>query len=153
MKSLNSIDGKMTRSYNMSQIRSKDTKIEQLIRSRLHKDGFRFFKNYKLLKGSPDIVLKKYSAVVFVNGCFWHGHDNCKYFKTPKTNTTFWESKILTNTKRDKANVNHLLNNGWRVCILWECAIRNKPSCEISELIKRLENWLQQSAAFIELND
>lgn len=137
------------RSYNMSQIRSTDTSIEKFVRSNLHIRGYRFFKNYPLLQGKPDVVLKKYSVAIFVNGCFWHGH-NCKYSSIPKTNTAFWINKIKSNCLRDKNNISKLLKDGWRVGIIWECAIRNTSAIKSNLLIINLEKWILSKSNFKE---
>lgn len=109
------------RSLTMSKIRSRDTQPEIKLRSFLHKAGYRFRKNVKKLPGTPDIVLPKYKAVIFVHGCFWHKHD-CKHgWKQPKTNTQYWKSKIDRNVARDKKNIQELIREGWKVLIIWEC--------------------------------
>lgn len=115
---------KMTRSRMMAGIRGKNTHPERLIRSALHIRGFRYRLHGKTLSGKPDIVLRKYGAVIFVNGCFWHGHE-CKNFKWPKTHLLFWREKILSNARRDKNSRYRLQNDGWKVITVWECAIRN----------------------------
>ena len=112
------------RSYNMSRIRGKDTKPEMLVRKYLFSRGFRFRKNDKRYPGRPDIVLPKYRTVVFVNGCFWHGHEGCKYFVWPKSNVEFWRNKIETNTKRDRENYRSLRDMGWNIVIIWECELK-----------------------------
>src|SRR5450759_2655423 len=104
-----------TRSYNMSQIKGKNTKPEIMIRKFLFAKGFRFILNDKKLPGKPDIVLTKYKTVIFVNGCFWHGHDECKYFVVPKTRTEWWISKIVQNKKSDSENYVRLTVLGWKV--------------------------------------
>ena len=96
------VHDKKTRSYNMSRIKGKNTKPEELVRKYLFSQGFRYRKNDKKLPGSPDIVLPKYKTVIFVNGCFWHGHKGCKHFVWPKSNEAFWKNKIETNIARDK---------------------------------------------------
>lgn len=96
------VHDKKTRSYNMSRIKGKNTKPEEIVRKYLFSKGFRYRKNEKKLPGTPDIVLPKYKTVIFVNGCFWHGHKDCRYFVVPKTNTDFWLDKINTNIERDK---------------------------------------------------
>ena len=96
------VHDKKTRSYNMSRIKGKNTKPEEIVRKYLFSKGFRYRKNEKKLPGTPDIVLPKYKTVIFVNGCFWHGHQDCRYFVVPKTNTDFWLDKINTNIERDK---------------------------------------------------
>lgn len=113
------------RSYNMSQIRNKNTKPEELVRKYLFSKGFRYRKNDARLPGKPDIVLPKYKTVIFVNGCFWHAHEGCKYFVWPKNNSEFWKNKILGNMERDKRNIAELKNNGWRVITIWECELKS----------------------------
>lgn len=125
---------KATRSRMMSGIRGKNTRPELLIRSSLHARGFRYRLHGKSLPGSPDIVLRKHDAVIFVNGCFWHGH-KCEKFKWPKTNVKFWRSKILKNIQRDRKAKNLLLNDGWKVITIWECAIRRAVRKENVDLL------------------
>ena len=114
------------RSYNMSQIRSKSTKPEEVVRKYLFSQGFRYRKNDRRLPGKPDIVLPKYKTVIFVNGCFWHGHEECKYFVWPRSNEEFWRNKISINIERDKRNVSSLQSQGWRVLIIWECELKKQ---------------------------
>ena len=109
----------------MASIAGKETKPEILIRSVLFKQGFRFRKNVKALPGTPDIVLTKYKTVIFVHGCFWHGHKHCKAAKLPATNKIFWKQKINSNKKRDKKNIASLNKLGWKVLIIWQCQISN----------------------------
>ena len=118
------VHDKETRSYNMSRIKGKNTKPEELVRKFLFSRGFRYRKNDARLPGTPDIVLPKYKTVIFVNGCFWHGHINCKYFVVPKTNTEFWLNKIETNRQRDARKTSELQSLGWRVIVLWECQLK-----------------------------
>lgn len=120
------VHDKKTRSYNMSRIRSKDTKPEMLVRKFLFANGFRYRLHVKNLPGKPDIVLPKYKTVIFVNGCFWHGHENCKYFVIPKTRTNWWITKININTSNDLKNVKAIRKVGWKVIIIWECQIKKK---------------------------
>lgn len=120
-----------TRSRMMSGIRSKNTKPEMLIRKALHAQGFRFRLHVKDLPGKPDLVFPKYKAVVFVHGCFWHGHD-CQYFKTPKTRTDFWVAKIEANKNRDQHNIQRLQRAGWRVLVVWECSTKQKDRASLS---------------------
>lgn len=108
----------------MSQIRSTDSKPETLIRKFLFSKGLRYRKNVKTLPGKPDIVLPKYKTIVLVNGCFWHGHKDCKYFVMPKTNVEFWENKINTNIARDRVTYDNLSKLGWNVIIVWECDLK-----------------------------
>ncbi len=127
------------RSYNMSRIKGKNTKPEELVRKYLFSHGFRFRKNDKRYPGKPDIVLPKYKTVIFVNGCFWHKHEGCKYFVWPKNNAEFWKEKIEQNAARDKRNYDMLQQSGWRVVIIWECELR--PDCReatLSSLISKL---------------
>ena len=112
------------RSYNMSRIHSKNTKPEELVRKFLFSQGFRYRKNDAKLPGKPDIVLPKYKAVIFVNGCFWHGHEGRRYFVWPKNNAEFWKEKITGNIQRDKHNHQLLANQGWRVIEIWECQLK-----------------------------
>lgn len=114
------------RSYNMSMIRDKNTKPEIIVRKYLHSKGFRFRLHKKKLPGKPDIVLPKYKTVIFVNGCFWHGHKNCKYFVIPKTRTKWWIDKIEGNINNDKKKIRMLKENDWKVIILWECQLKPK---------------------------
>jgi len=117
---------KETRSYNMSRIRSTGTKPEEIVRKYLFSKGFRYRKNDKRYPGKPDIVLPKFKTVIFVNGCFWHGHQNCRYFVMPKSNIEYWQNKISRNIKRDKENDESLTDSGWRVLTVWECQLK-KP--------------------------
>ena len=114
------------RSRNMSAIKSKNTKPEIKVRKVLHSMGYRFRLHSKDLPGSPDIVLPKYKTVIFVHGCFWHRHENCKYASTPKTRQEFWNKKFNDNILRDKKNLEILSSLGWKIIIIWECEIRNK---------------------------
>jgi len=113
-----------TRSYNMACIHSKDTKPELIVRKYLFNIGFRFRKNDKRYPGTPDIVLPKYKTCIFVNGCFWHHHTGCKYFVLPKTNTEFWEAKLNGNFARDEKNYTAILQQGWKVIVIWECQLK-----------------------------
>lgn len=110
----------------MSQIRSANTKPELLVRKFLHAQGFRYSLHNKKLPGKPDIVLPKYKTVIFIHGCFWHGHANCKYFVVPKTRTKFWLNKIAANKANDEKAMKALKKDGWKVITVWEC--RLKPS-------------------------
>ncbi|GGH02682.1 very short patch repair endonuclease [Pedobacter zeae] len=120
------VHSKETRSYNMSRIKSKNTKPEIFVRKFLHTNGFRYRLHVKDLPGKPDIVLPKYKTVIFVNGCFWHGHDQCRYYVIPKTKTEWWLSKINGNKAKDIINVNSLKKAGWRVIVVWECELKPK---------------------------
>ena len=113
-----------TRSYNMSRIKGKKTKPEELVAKFLFAHGFRYRRNVKKLPGTPDIVLKKYNTVIFVNGCFWHMH-GCKYFVWPKDNAEFWREKLIANKARDEREYAELRTLGWNIIIIWECQLRH----------------------------
>lgn len=113
-----------TRSYNMSQIKGKDTKPELLVRKYLHAHGIRYRLHNKNLPGKPDLTLTKYHKVIFVNGCFWHGHKGCKYFVLPKTRTEWWQDKIEETIKRDNKNMMDLKERGWNSLVIWECELK-----------------------------
>ena len=128
---------KEIRSYKMSRIRSKNTKPEEVVRKYLFSKGFRYRKNDPRLPGKPDIVLPKYKTVIFVNGCFWHHHEECKYFVWPKNNADFWRSKIEGNTKRDSRNYENLAEMGWKVLIIWECQLKSNNKMDTLNNIER----------------
>lgn len=113
-----------TRSYNMSRIKAKDTKPELLVRKYLFCKGFRYRVNVKDLPGKPDIVLPKYKTVIFIHGCFWHGHEGCKYFVIPKTRTEWWTEKIRKNKERDQQEHEALRKTGWNIITVWECQLK-----------------------------
>jgi DNA mismatch endonuclease (patch repair protein) len=118
------VHSKATRSYNMSQIRAKNTKPEITVRKYLFAQGFRFRLHRKDLPGKPDIVLPKYKTIIFVHGCFWHGHDGCKYFVVPKTKTEWWLNKINRNKELDSENIKKLKANNWNIVIIFECELK-----------------------------
>ncbi|MGD9995070.1 MAG: very short patch repair endonuclease [Salinivirgaceae bacterium] len=133
------VHDKKTRSYNMSRIKGKNTKPEILVRKFLHKNGFRFRLNYNKLPGKPDIVLPKYKTVIFINGCFWHGHQNCKYFVIPKTRTEWWLEKINGTIQRDIQKKAALEDLGYRVLIIWECELKQQNTeLTLSKLLRQL---------------
>ena len=135
-----------TRSYNMSRIRNKDTKPEELVRKYLFSKGFRYRKNDARLPGKPDIVLPKYKTVVFVNGCFWHGHTGCRYFVWPKNNSEFWREKIIGNIARDQKNYELLRELGWHVFVIWECELkRSVMEKTLDSLINNIKQCLQST--------
>ena len=113
-----------TRSFNMSQIKGKNTKPEELVRRYLFSHGFRYRKHVSTLPGKPDIVLSKYKTCIFVNGCFWHKHEGCRYFVWPKNNAEFWKKKITGNVERDLRQQNELRLLGWNVVVIWECELK-----------------------------
>lgn len=112
------------RSFNMSRIRSRDTGPEAAVRKYLFSKGFRYRKNDKRYPGKPDIVLPKYKTAIFINGCFWHMHENCRYFVMPKSNEKYWFPKLLRNKERDRNNINLLEAIGWHVIVIWECELK-----------------------------
>lgn len=114
----------------MAAIKGKDTKPEMIVRKYLFSRGLRFRVQVRKLPGTPDIVMPKYKTVIFVNGCFWHGHEDCKYFRLPKSNVEFWKEKIERNIERDKESMRALLDLGWKVVRVWECELRNKANRE-----------------------
>ena len=114
------------RHRNMAAIHGKDTKPEMLVRKFLFSCGFRYRLNHPRLPGHPDLVLRKYRTVIFVNGCFWHGHEGCKYFRLPKTNIDFWKNKIERNKERDKKEQCQLAAMGWHCITVWECQLKPK---------------------------
>ena len=131
---------KEVRSYNMSRIKSKDTKLEILVRSYLFSKGLRFRKNDKRYPGSPDIVLPKYNTVVFVHGCFWHLHDGCKYARMPKSNVDYWEKKLHRNKERDAQNQKELEKMGWNVITVWECELKKDKIERTFEFVNHIFN-------------
>ena len=134
------VHDKKTRSYNMSRIRGKDTKPEMIVRSFLHSNGFRYKLHDKKLPGKPDIVLPKYNTVIQVHGCFWHGHEGCKYFKIPKTRTKWWTEKIQKTKSKDEENEKKLFNLGWKVITIFECDL--KPAKRDKKLKKIMVDLL-----------
>lgn len=115
---------KEVRSYNMSRIKSINSKPEELVRKYLFSQGLRYRKNVKRLPGKPDIVLSKYKTIVFINGCFWHGHKGCRYFVMPKSNTEYWNKKIDNNVKRNELVYQQLSELGWNILVVWECELK-----------------------------
>jgi DNA mismatch endonuclease, patch repair protein len=139
------------RRRNMAAIKGKDTKLEMIVRKHLFSRGLRFRVQVRKLPGTPDIVLPKYKTVIFVNGCFWHGHDGCKYFRLPKSNVQFWKEKIERNVARDTRSETELKALGWRVIRVWECEI--KTVAEREEYLKRLYDRIVNSAQSYLLNN
>ncbi|MBL0306387.1 MAG: DNA mismatch endonuclease Vsr [Chitinophagaceae bacterium] len=118
------VHSKKVRSYNMSRIRSGNTKPEMLVRKFLHANGYRYKLHDKTLPGKPDIVLPKYKTIIFIHGCFWHGHTNCKYYVVPKTVTQWWLNKINTNKANDARAAKALKKEGWKIITVWECQLK-----------------------------
>lgn len=140
---------RITRSRMMARVKSKNTKPEILIRKRLHARGFRYRLHQASLPGKPDLVFPKYGAVILVNGCFWHGHD-CHLFKIPSTRTDFWKNKITSTRRNDRKVLERLSSEGWRICIVWECALRGKGKDPVS-VVENIASWLSGNEAFLEI--
>ena len=126
------------RSAVMARIRGKDTKPELIVRSLLHRAGLRFSLRRKDLPGKPDIVLPKYNTVIFVHGCFWHRHKDCKVATMPKSRQDFWQAKFEANVARDKRNQRDLKEAGWNVIVLWECQVERDPFATIEKVLKAI---------------
>ena len=134
------VHDKKTRSYNMSRIRSTDTKPELLVRKFLHAQGYRYKLHDKTLPGKPDLVLPKYRTLIFIHGCFWHGHANCKYYKVPQTRTGWWLNKINTNKANDAKAVKALKKEGWKVILVWSCKLQKRNYINTFEsLLRKLD--------------
>lgn len=131
----------------MSGIRGKDTKPEVALRKALHRRGLRYKLHDRSLPGRPDLVFPSRNAVVLVNGCFWHAHEGCPYFKLPATRQEFWRDKLLTNRERDQRNLGRLEDAGWRVAVVWECATRK----DFDSTVDRLDGWLRGSDTRVDL--
>lgn len=142
----------VTRSRMMSGIKGKNTKPEVSIRRALHARGFRYRTHVNNLPGKPDLVLPKYKAVVFVHGCFWHGH-TCRYFKIPRTRPDFWMEKIEKNRTRDRFQEIALLSDGWRVLIVWECVIRSMDKKKSMVLIDQIAEWLINGNEYLQIDE
>lgn len=124
----------------MAAVKGKDTKPEMHVRRYIHAAGYRYGLHNKNLPGTPDIVLRRLKTVIFIHGCFWHGHENCRYFRLPKTDVDFWETKINRNRERDKHVIEKLNSLGWRVIVIWECELKTKEKRE--ETLKNLVHQL-----------
>ncbi|MEQ8207442.1 MAG: DNA mismatch endonuclease Vsr [Woeseia sp.] len=144
------VHDRQTRSFNMSRIRGKSTKPEFQVRSICHQLGFRYRIHRKDLPGKPDLVFPKYHAVIFVNGCFWHGHD-CRLFKLPATRQGFWTEKIEGTVSRDQYQLTRLTELGWRVMTIWECALKGKSRLENPEIGYQISRWLRSDILVSEL--
>lgn len=125
---------KATRSRMMARVRCQDTRPEMLVRSGLHRLGFRFRLYARDLPGRPDLVLRKYSAAVFVHGCYWHRHEGCRYATMPATRPEFWQEKFEANVRRDRRHQKMLREAGWGVFVIWECALRREPGEAVEKL-------------------
>ena len=142
-KPMTDIVDRATRSRMMAGISAKDTKPERILRRALHALGFRFRLHARNLPGTPDLVLRRYGAVCFVHGCFWHRHPGCSYATTPATRPEFWQAKFDGNVERDRRSKHELLEAGWRVAIVWECALRRDT---LTVTLRALEQWLRGGA-------
>jgi len=138
------------RSQLMARIRSKNTKPELLIRKGLHRMGFRYVLHDRRLVGKPDLVLPKWNAVIFIHGCFWHGHD-CDLYRLPKTATDFWEAKVAANRIRDQHCVDALRGTGWRVLTIWECALKGKRNLGLDSILVRAAEWVRSDRSADEI--
>lgn len=134
------------RSWNMSRIKGKNTKPEVLLRSLLHQAGFRFRIHAGNLPGKPDIILPRYNTVIFVNGCFWHRHKNCKYAYSPKSSQDFWQEKFSRTVQRDQEKTEKLIEDGWQVHTVWECELKNDPDSILVEIIQSLKGRKEHAA-------
>lgn len=134
----------------MAAIKSKNTKPELMIRKGLFAKGFRYKVHDKNLPGKPDLVLPKYNAVIFIHGCFWHGH-GCHLFKWPKTRTEFWKDKIEGNKARDKKVLQKLKEKGWRTLVIWECSIKGVGRQDVLDVVNEVSDWLKTDSMFNEI--
>lgn len=123
------------RSYNMSRIRGRDTGPEKIIRSLLRAEGYRYRTNVANLPGKPDIILPAFRTAIFVHGCFWHRHRDCRFATSPKSNPTFWEQKFLRTIERDRENAIGLKKLGWKVAVVWECSLKSKPAAVRKKIV------------------
>lgn len=135
----------------MAGIGGKDTKPELIIRKGLHANGFRYRLHDCELPGKPDLVFPCYKSVIFVNGCFWHGHNECHLFKWPATRVDFWKQKISDTIERDRVNRIALCRAGWRVLTIWECALKGKSRLPIESVIEMASCWLSSTACALEI--
>ena len=145
------IKSKEDRSRNMSAIKNKDTKPEIIIRSKLFSLGYRYRKNVRQMPGHPDIWLKKYNTVIFINGCFWHRHSNCKYAYTPKSKVEFWNNKFEANIKRDNTVKEEYSKMGIRLLVVWECSIKNDKKNEYINVLNQIAEFLDKEEAYKEI--
>ncbi|WP_225206052.1 very short patch repair endonuclease [Novosphingobium huizhouense] len=138
------------RSRMMAGIKSKNTKPEMLLRSGLHRLGFRFRLHDRRLPGTPDMVLRRHNAVILIHGCFWHGHD-CHLFRIPATRTDFWQAKITRNKELDHLAVEALISQSWRVGIVWECALKGRARIALEDVLAICSNWLESDSLSLEI--
>ncbi|MBR0277245.1 MAG: DNA mismatch endonuclease Vsr [Clostridia bacterium] len=131
------------RSWNMSRIKDKNTKIEVAVRKYLFSKGFRYRKNYKILPGKPDIVLPKYKTAIFVNGCFWHMHYGCGRGHLPKSNVEYWKKKLEKNVQNDIIHIQQITDMGWNVIVLWECELKKYFEIVMNDVVTKLKGKLK----------
>jgi len=141
-----------TRSRMMAAVKGKNTKPELIVRSALHRRGFRFRLHRKDLPGKPDLVFTGRSAVIFVHGCFWHGHD-CHLFRWPKSREDFWRDKIAKNIERDRRQYHTLAETGWRIGVVWECALKGKTRLPFDSVADQRAMWLKSDKKILEVRD
>ncbi|HAW93388.1 MULTISPECIES: very short patch repair endonuclease [unclassified Arsukibacterium] len=144
------IHSKAVRSKNMAAIKGRNTRPEMLVRRALHTAGFRYRLHVANLPGKPDLLFPKYKAVIFVQGCFWHQHQ-CAMFHWPKTRTEWWKQKISSNRAHDEAVQDKLRELGWRVLLVWECALKGKTKVPLPQLTDEIAHWLRDGSSFAEL--
>jgi DNA mismatch endonuclease (patch repair protein) len=137
----------------MASVGQRDTGPEVRLRRTLHRLGLRYRLHDRKLPGSPDLVLPRFKAVIFVHGCFWHVHQGCKFATEPSSRKDFWREKFEANRRRDGKNYDALLASGWRVSIVWECAIKTRKDSELIELGAQVQNWLISKKPFLEIGD
>lgn len=142
------VGDKETRSRMMSGIRGKNTRPEILLRIALHHRGFRYRLHARNVTGHPDLVLPKHHSAIFVHGCYWHRHTDCKYATTPSSNVDFWIAKFTANVERDRRVIEQLFDQNWRVAVVWECAIRKEP---IDSIADRVATWLISDEPSLEI--
>lgn len=133
---------KSQRSYNMSRIKAKNTKPEIIVRKKLFNSGLRYRLHSSKLPGKPDILINKYSLIIDIRGCFWHGHENCKYSSTPKSNSSYWTKKIIRNKKRDIEHFRSLEERGYTIFVIWECEIRKEESLNLK--VEEIKSFISQ---------
>ncbi|WP_183734712.1 very short patch repair endonuclease [Rhizobium sp. BK275] len=138
------------RSVLMSRVRQKDTGPELVLRKYLHAAGLRYVLHNRSLPGTPDLIFPRFKAVIFVHGCFWHAH-GCRRATIPASRQDFWTSKFLRNKFRDVEDINSLQNLGWRVCIVWECALKGKSKVNPDLLVSDIVGWLKQDVRFLQV--
>jgi DNA mismatch endonuclease (patch repair protein) len=144
------IVSKAVRSKMMAGIRGKDTRPEMLIRRALHRIGFRYRLHAKELPGKPDLLLPRHCSVIFVHGCFWHGH-GCHLFKWPSTRKEFWRDKIRRNRVVDRRAMKKLKNDGWRVLVIWECALKGRRKRPLEQILMEASQWIREGTSVHEI--